>query len=468
MNLSSLYSLDTTYSEEKIKEHFDAILFYQAFIWINDLDIWSWDYFKLDHKWRVIKWLDFNVDYIELLKKQVLTAPENTDEWRRQKVKYDVYLAKLDLANSYIKEPINENFIRAITRFILLDHQREELFWDGSIDFSIWKEWSNYRLNWSFEELGEWKVGIFYTIRKLRKAPYTIQQMWVTKTILERFNSSSWLVLISWPTWSAKSSTLISILDWFNKNKYLKIVTLEDPVEFFWTDLQNKCTFRQREIWKTCDTFAKWIRSAMRQSPHIIVIGELRDRESVEMAIEASLTWHLVIATIHVNSVIQVLDRLLWFFEGADKADIAWKLASSLKFLLNQRLVTTEQQEYKVAYEWLDTTADWIWHLIKDNNLQDVKKKMYELDSNGKSHHKPLNESLFELVCDWHLAYTRAYNEYSNDKKIFENEFLAFRVKYCQVKWITEKDLQERITYVESLLTKKNELERKKELEEKK
>ena len=70
MNLSSLYSLDTTYSEEKIKEHFDAILFYQAFIWINDLDIWSWDYFKLDHKWRVIKWLDFNVDYIELLKKQ--------------------------------------------------------------------------------------------------------------------------------------------------------------------------------------------------------------------------------------------------------------------------------------------------------------------------------------------------------------------------------------------------------------
>lgn len=464
MNLNALYELDTTYTEDKIKEHFDAILFYQAFIWVNDLDIGSWDYFKLDHKGKVVKWIDFNVDYITTLKQQILTAPENTDVWRTQKKKYDIYLEKLDTAQSYLKEKIDESFLKWIVRFILLDHQREELFNDGSVDFSIWREWSNYRLNCSFEELWEGKVWVFFTIRKLKKTPYTIKQMWVTKTILERFNSSSWLILISWPTWSAKSSTLISILDWFNKNKYLKIITLEDPVEFFWADLQDKCTFRQREIWKTASSFSAWIRSAMRQSPHIIVVGELRDRESVEMAIEASLTWHLVIATIHVNSVIQVLDRLLWFFEGADKVDVAGKLASSLKFVLNQRLVTTEEQEYKVAYEWLDTTVEWIWHLIKDNNLQDVKKKMYEVDANWKSNHKPLNESLFELVCEWQIAYSRAYIEYTNDKKIFENEFLTYRVKYCQVKWISEKDLQERITYIETLHWKKKELEREKEL----
>lgn len=463
MNLSELYDINTPIPEEKIKSDFDDILFYQSFIGINDLDISSRDYFKLDYKWKVISGKDFYIDYITLLKSSIITAKKWTEDYEKQKKKYNIYLQKLDTANSYIREKIDENFIKGLVKYILLDHQREELFRHWSVDFSIGKQWSNYRLNCSFEELGEWKVWIFFTIRKLKKKPFTIQEMWITKTILEKFNLPSWLILISGPTGSAKSSTLISILDWYNKNKYLKIITLEDPVEFFWTDLQDKCTFRQREIGKTVTSFASWIRAAMRQDPQVIIVGELRDRESVEMAIEAASTWHLVISTIHVNSTIQVLDRILWFFEK-DKSDIANKLASSLVFVLNQRLVTTEKGEYKVAFEWLDATADWVWHLIKENNLQDLKKKMYEVDSYWKSYHKPLNESLFELVCEGQLAYTRAYNDYTNDQKSFINEFEIYSTKYCQLKNLSRAEFQERISIIDELYKRKKMIDSKSDI----
>lgn len=459
MSLSDLYEVKTTLSEEKVRSDFDDILFFQSFIWVNDLDIWSWDYFKLKHKWKVQKGPTFNVDYITLLKKTILTASEGTEEYDKQKKKYDIYLQKLDNANRFLKEKVSEDFLKWLVYFILLPHQKEELMTTWDVDFSVWRSWSNYRLNCSFDELGEGRVWVFFTIRKLRKKPYTIQEMEVTKTMLEKFNLSSWLILISWPTWSAKSSTLISILDYYNKNKYLKIVTLEDPVEFFWSDLQDKCTFRQREIWKTVDSFSNWIRAAMRQDPDVIVVWELRDRQSVEMAIEAAGTWHLVISTVHVNSTIQVLDRVLGFFEGADRNDIANKLASSLKFVLNQRLVTTEKDAYRVAYEWLDTTADGVWPLIKENNLPDLKKRMYEVDAHWNSHHKPLNESLFELVCEWHLAYSRASIEYSNDMKSFDTEFEWYSIRYCQLKNISRRELQERLSVVDELSKRKKEIE---------
>lgn len=457
MNLESLFSYETTYTKEELLKDMDDLLFFQSFIWVNDLDISSGDYFKLDYKGNVIKGSDLEVDYEKLLKAKVfsVTENENLELYKAQEKKYIIYLQKIENALNLIVNKVENNFINGLIHFLLLEHQRKTLFEVWDVDFSIWRKWANYRINAAFDELWDWKIGVFFTIRKLKKIPFTIQEMWVTETMLKNFNLPSWLILISGPTWSAKSSTLNSILDYYNKNKYLKIITLEDPVEFFWSSLQNKCTFRQREIWKTAESFASGIRAWMRQSPHVIVVWELRDKETVNAAIEASTTWHLVIATIHVDSVVQVLDRVLWFFKWSERETIALKLSSSLKFVLNQRLVTTQEEEYKVAYEWLSTTQDWIASLIKTNNLQDIRKRMYELDSNWKTPHKPLNESLFELVCDWKVAYSRAKTGYSNDLKSFDNEFEVFRSKYCEVNKMSSRELQERLTYVEKLYQKK-------------
>ena len=451
-NIDLEYDVQTTYDEKSINFIIEQILYFQFSLEINDLDIWTLDYVKIKDKWKIISSLLFEPEYIKKLAPKYIKSEKGTKEYKDEYEELIKEIKKLkNIQTNILSKKINKNLIDWLITFLLTDSQKEKMINEYWLDFSIWKRYSNFRINLSFQDLDNWEVGAYFSIRKINKTPFTLEEMNITKTIKNKFSVGSWLILISWPTGSAKTSTLISIMDWFNKTKHKKIITIEDPIEFYWSWLQNKCTFRQREIWKSCLSFPHWLKQAVRQNPDIIIVWEIRDAETASLAIEAANTWHLVIATIHVNSTTKVLDRLLGFFDWTKSKEIATKLSWVLKFILNQRLITTVKKEYKVAYEWLDPTIWWIKLLIKEANLEDMRSKMYEMDENWKSYHKTLNESLFERIITWELTSIKAKEHYSNEVDIFDKEFRIFKKRYIKHNWLSEKEVEKKIFIAEEI-----------------
>jgi twitching motility protein PilT len=144
------------------------------------------------------------------------------------------------------------------------------------------------------------------------------------------------LVLITGATGSGKSTTLAAILHAINKNKAVHIVTLEDPVEFVHPHL--KATFNQRELGVDFDDFSNGLRAALRQAPKVILVGEMRDRDTIKIALSAAETGHLVLSTLHTVNAGETINRILGMFEAEEKDQIRIRLADSLRWIVSQRL----------------------------------------------------------------------------------------------------------------------------------
>lgn len=159
------------------------------------------------------------------------------------------------------------------------------------------------------------------------------------KKIKETLKSKYWMILIAWPTWSGKSTTLFSLLKYFNPLEY-NISTLEDPVEYN-IDYVNQTHVRP-DIWFD---FASWLRTLVRQDPDIIMVWEIRDKETAMLAIEAALTWHLVLSTIHTNSASATIQRLINMWVEP------FLITSALKLVISQRLIKKICPDCKKSYK---------------------------------------------------------------------------------------------------------------------
>ncbi len=145
------------------------------------------------------------------------------------------------------------------------------------------------------------------------------------------------LVLVTGATGAGKSTTLAAVLDEINQTKPVHVVTLEDPVEFVHSHAQ--ATFNQRELGSDFDTFANGLRAALRQAPKVILVGEMRDRETVKIALSAAETGHLVLSTLHTIDAGQTINRILGMFEPDEQEQIRARLADTLRWVVSQRLV---------------------------------------------------------------------------------------------------------------------------------
>src|SRR5947209_17955112 len=145
------------------------------------------------------------------------------------------------------------------------------------------------------------------------------------------------LVLVTGATGSGKSTTLAAVLNDINHTKAVHIITLEDPVEF--VHPHDKATFNQRELGSDFDTFASGLRAALRQAPKIVLVGEMRDRETVKIALSAAETGHLVLSTLHTIDAGQTINRILGMFEPEEQEQIRIRLADTLRWVVSQRLV---------------------------------------------------------------------------------------------------------------------------------
>ncbi len=215
----------------------------------------------------------------------------------------------------------------------------------GSCDLSYeLRGRSRFRVN-VFNQKGSLAI----VMRKLSMEPPTIEQLNLPEIFYKMAKEKFGLILVTGATGTGKSTSLAALIDYINSTQRKHIVTLEDPIEF--VHPHKKGTVNQRELGIDFDTFASGLRAALRQAPKIILVGEIRDRETIEIALEASETGHLVLGTLHTSDAGQTVNRIIGMFELAEERLIRGRLAESLKYVVSQRLLPKKGGGRVAAFE---------------------------------------------------------------------------------------------------------------------
>jgi len=210
--------------------------------------------------------------------------------------------------------------------------QLEDLIRHGSCDGSYaLSDQARFRVN-VFSQRGNYSI----VCRQLSTAIPTLDQLKFPEILKQLPREKTGLVLVTGATGSGKSTTLAAVLNEINRNKAVHIVTLEDPVEFL--HKHQKATFNQRELGIDFDSYANGLRAALRQAPKVILVGEMRDRDTVKIALSAAETGHLVLSTLHTINAGETVNRILGMFEAEEQEQIRTRLSDSLRWVVSQRL----------------------------------------------------------------------------------------------------------------------------------
>src|SRR6476659_5301907 len=217
-------------------------------------------------------------------------------------------------------------------------------------------------ISFSVPGLCRFRVNIFkqrgthaIVMRVIPARPPRFEDFNLPKQLLEVVDLKNGIVLVTGPTGSGKSSTLAAVIDLINETKFYHIVTIEDPIEFL-HDHKNS-TIHQRELHSDTPNFATALRAALRQAPKVILVGEMRDRETIEVALEASETGHLVLSTLHTIDAAKTIDRIIGVFPKNEEKAIRTRVAQSFRFIVSQRLIPLADGKGRMAaIEILKTT----------------------------------------------------------------------------------------------------------------
>jgi len=199
-------------------------------------------------------------------------------------------------------------------------------------------------MSYSLPGKARFRINIFsqganlsIVLRKLESKIPTIEERELPKTMFQIAKEINGIVFVTGATGSGKTTTLAAILDEINENKSVHIITLEDPVEY--QHPHKKSTFNQRELGMDFDTYAHGLRAALRQAPKVILVGEMRDRETIEIGMRAAETGHLVLTTLHTVDAGSTVNRILGMFSTEEAKQIRIRLADTMRFIVSQRLL---------------------------------------------------------------------------------------------------------------------------------
>jgi len=238
----------------------------------------------------------------------------------------------------------------------------------------------------SYEGMGRFRVNIFrqrgnvgMVIRKITTEIPSIDELGLPDVFKDISMSKRGLVIMVGATSSGKSTSLAAMVDHRNRNQAGHIVTIEDPIEFM--HQHKKSVITQREVGTDTASFKAALKNTLRQAPDLILIGEIRDRETMEHALEFAETGHLCMATLHANNANQALERVLNFFPEEVHPQVRLNLAMNMKAILSQRLLKTQDGGRKVAIEILINTPR-ISDLIEKWDISEIKESM----ANGKNY----------------------------------------------------------------------------------
>jgi twitching motility protein PilT len=216
-------------------------------------------------------------------------------------------------------------------------------------------------LSYSQQDCGRFRVNVFkqrgshaIVMRVIAARIPTLTELNLPAVLVDVAKLKNGIVLVTGPTGSGKSSTLAAIIDLINETRAEHILTIEDPIEFLHS--HKKGTVHQRELHSDTPTFSAALRAALRQAPKVILVGEMRDRETIEIAMTAAETGHLVFSTLHTIDASKTVDRIVGTFEAADQAAIRTRLAGSFRYFISQRLIPKTGGGRRAILEILKST----------------------------------------------------------------------------------------------------------------
>ena len=272
---------------------------------------------------------------------------------------------------------------------IMNDAQRKqyEEFLETDFSFEI-PNLARFRVN-AFNQ----NRGAAAVFRVIPSKVLTLEELNCPKIFKEIANQPRGIVLVTGPTGSGKSTTLAAMVDYVNENEYGHILTIEDPIEFVHD--AKRCLINQREVARDTQSFNAALRSALREDPDVILVGELRDLETIRLALTAAETGHLVFGTLHTSSAAKTVDRIVDVFPAAEKDMVRAMMSESLRAVISQTLLKTKDGAGRVAAHEIMIGTPAIRNLIRENKVA----KMYSAIQTGQGvGMQTLDQCLADLV----------------------------------------------------------------------
>jgi len=292
-------------------------------------------------------------------------------------------LERLDYA------PLTSEEIRTLMYRILSTEQQKVLETRRQVDLSH-----------SIPGLARFRVNVYFqrdsvgaAFRLILDEIKTLEQLGLPTKLYELADQPRGLVLVTGPTGSGKSTTLASLLDHINRTRHEHILTIEDPIEFL--HHHGTCIVNQREIGPDATSFADGLRAALRQDPDVILVGEMRDLETVSTALTAAETGHLVFATLHTQSAPTTIDRVIDVFPAEQQGQVRVQLASTLQGVVTQNLVPTADGLRRTAALEVLIPDDAVRNIIRQSKVEQIYSVMQTSTSRGM---QTMEQSLADLV----------------------------------------------------------------------
>ena len=298
----------------------------------------------------------------------------------------------------------------------LIPHEDDKANFDKLLD---------YDCSWGIPGIGRFRVNIMRQrgspMIVMRAIPFeipSVEDLGLPPIINKLSAHERGLVLVTGVTGAGKSSTMAAMINWINQNKKVHIVTLENPIEFLHRD--NKASITQRDIGTDTESFVSGLRAVLRQDPDVILIGEMRDKTTIETALKAAETGHLVVSTLHTRNAIQTISRIIAVFPAEEQEMIRIRLSESLQAVISQRLVQKKTGGRLAAMEVMTVTGT-IRDCIRDPaRLDDIS----DLIEEGRDHYgsQTFDQHLMDLVhddvVDFEVAKSAANNPADFDLKM--------------------------------------------------
>ncbi len=305
----------------------------------------------------------------------------------------------------------------------------ETLLSEGSCDLSYHLAGkARFRVN-VFSQRGYYSV----VMRKLETRIPSVEDLKLPEVFKQMAHERNGIIFVTGATGSGKSTSLASTLNEVNDLRPVHIVTLEDPVEF--VHHHRKATFNQREMGTDFDTFASGLRASLRQAPKIILVGEMRDRETVEIGLSAAETGHLVLTTLHTVDAGQTINRILGMFDTEEEKQIRIRLSDAIRYVVCQRLLPREGGGRVAAFEIMGKDIR-VKELILDGESEG--KTFYEvIESNRAFGWRTFDDSILELFQEGQVSHDTAM-AYASKKAIMRRGI--DRIKSARGEKVTDID----------------------------
>ena len=305
---------------------------------------------------------------------------------------------------------MNDEVMHTILNEILNDNQKETFNEKLEIDFSTSLEGrGRFRVNF-FQQL----KGLAAVFRTIPEAILSIEELGVPPLLSQLVEKEKGLILMTGPTGSGKSTTLAAMIDHLNDVENKHIITIEDPVEYFHNS--KSCLINQRELGQSTHSFANALKSALREDPDVILVGEMRDLETIQLALTAAETGHLVLSTLHTSSAVKTIDRIIDVFPTENKSQIRSMLSESLLAVIAQKLLKTKSGAGRVAACEIMVANTAIKNLIREDKIYQIPSL---IQAGGKEGMQTLDMDLQRLLHQGKIERTDAI-KIAENSELFE------------------------------------------------